>query len=138
MSSRWTMGDIERKGLKIAGNANKIANPVKTIASHAKKEPKAILHIKTVLKKLNIGFIQEHTFLPGRKYRFDVAVPDKKIGIEYEGLVSSKSRHTTLTGYSNDCIKYNLAQKNGWIVLRYTVMNYLSFERDILELMSKR
>jgi hypothetical protein len=37
-----------------------------------------------------------------------------KVAIEYEGLMSVKSGQTTVTGYSNDCIKYNLAACLGW------------------------
>lgn len=132
---RWTMDDIERKRLKIAGDKKPISKDVIKIP---KKEPEAILHIKAVLERLKIEFVQEYLFLSGRKYRFDLAITHKNIGIEYEGLVSSKSRHTTLTGYSNDCIKYNLAQRNGWVVLRYTVMNYKDFETDILELIKSK
>lgn len=106
------------------------------------------------------GFESEYQFHETRKYRFDWAIPEYKIAIEYEGLgpnfknpnnnapkkqpnnkteqisaadyrslmaggaaASNKSRHTTGTGYTEDCNKYNLAQVNGWLVLRFTAMN---------------
>jgi len=68
--------------------------------------------------------VKEHRFHPVRKWRFDFALPDKKIGIEYEGLNSEKSGHTTLTGYTEDTEKYNQAQALGWKVIRFTVKNY--------------
>jgi hypothetical protein len=53
------------------------------------------------------------------------------IGIEYEGVFSEKSRHTTVAGFSEDCRKYNLAIANGWRVLRYTALNYLELYTDL-------
>lgn len=59
-----------------------------------------------------------------RRYRFDFAVPEKKIAVEYEGIIATKSRHTSIIGYTNDCEKYNLAAVNGWRVIRLTALNY--------------
>jgi very-short-patch-repair endonuclease len=66
----------------------------------------------------------EYKFNKGRKWKFDFAIPDYKIGIEYEGINSQKSRHTSITGYTADTEKYNTAQGAGWKVLRFTVINY--------------
>lgn len=71
-----------------------------------------------------IHVVDELRFSPVRRFRFDFAVPDHKIGIEYEGLVSEKSGHTTLAGYTKDTEKYNLAISEGWRVIRFTVKNY--------------
>ena len=79
-------------------------------------------------------FITEHQFDHKRKYRFDWALLDLKIGIEYEGIFSKKSRHTTAKGFSEDCNKYNLAIQNGWRVLRYTALNYKNLENDLLKI----
>ena len=65
-----------------------------------------------------------------RRFKFDFAVPELKVAIEYEGINSGKSRHTSITGYSKDCEKYNLAVKLGWRVLRYTCMNYKDVSQD--------
>lgn len=59
-----------------------------------------------------------------RKFRFDFAIPALKTAIEYEGIVTGKSRHTTLPGYTRDAEKYNLAALDGWKVLRFTALNY--------------
>jgi very-short-patch-repair endonuclease len=72
----------------------------------------------------SIPVTKEHRFHPERKWRFDFAVPDKMIAIEYEGLNSEKSGHTTLSGYTKDTDKYNAAQSLGWRVIRFTVKNY--------------
>jgi very-short-patch-repair endonuclease len=68
---------------------------------------------------------------PVRKWRFDFAVPDKKIAIEYEGLMSEKSGHTTLKGYTKDTEKYNAAQALGWTVIRFTVKNYKTVLKEL-------
>ena len=73
----------------------------------------------------------EHQFHPERKWRFDWAIPEKMIAIEYEGLMSEKSRHTTISGFTGDTEKYNAAQSLGWKVLRYTAKNYKSLLTDL-------
>ena len=74
-------------------------------------------------KRYNVDLIKEYKFLKDRKFRADFAVPALKILVEYEGVVSAKSRHTTITGYSTDCDKYNLAQVMGFVVVRFTVLH---------------
>lgn len=105
-----------------------------------KKNSKEKQHISNVLftacidKK--IKYETEYKFLETRKFRFDWAIPSHKIAIEYEGIFANKSRHTSVTGYTNDCEKYNLATQNGWKVLRYTAKNYLDFEKDLNNLLN--
>ena len=70
------------------------------------------------------GIVAEYKFHPKRKWRFDLAVPSKKIAFEYEGVFSRKSRHVTVTGYSRDCEKYNEAALLGWQVYRFTALNF--------------
>jgi len=95
------------------------------------KQPKPLLEIIRLLDAAGIPYETEYVFAPGRKFRFDIALPDRKIAIEYEGLMSKKSRHTTVTGYTKDATKYNLAQSLGWQVYRYTTLNYKDFENDL-------
>ena len=66
----------------------------------------------------------EFRFDEVRKWRFDFCIPSLMIGIEYEGLMSEKSRHTTAKGFTGDTEKYNQAQQLGWKVLRFTALNY--------------
>jgi hypothetical protein len=82
-------------------------------------------------------YVSELVFHPARKFRFDWAIPDLKVAIEYEGLFSEKSGHTTVKGYTKDCIKYNLAALLGWKVLRYTALNYKELEQDLMKLVSE-
>lgn len=95
------------------------------------------LHIISVLKKSGLKFQEEYQFDEVRKFRFDWAIPKLKCGIEFEGIISEKSRHTTIRGFSQDCTKYNLCQCLGWKVLRYTVLNYQNIENDLKLLIEK-
>ena len=81
----------------------------------------------------NIQFEKEYKFSK-RKFRFDFALPEYKIGVEYDGLNSEKSGHTTLVGFTKDTEKINLAISEGWKVLRYTVLNYQNVLQDIQKL----
>ena len=65
-------------------------------------------------------FKEEFKFLDDRRFRFDFAWPDKKVAVEVEGGVYSNSRHTSGSGFTKDCEKYNLAAANGWSVYRFT------------------
>ena len=78
-----------------------------------------------------IEVVKEHRFHPERKWRFDFAVPEKMIGIEYDGLQNAKSRHTTLVGFTGDTEKMNAAQALGWKVLRFTVKNYKNVLKEL-------
>ena len=80
----------------------------------------------------------EYKFDEVRKFRFDWCIPELMIAIEYEGVFSAKSRHTTVAGFSEDCRKYNLAIANGWRVLRYTALNYLELYTDLEKILKNQ
>ncbi len=105
---------------KSAGKGLKIVLP--------KKDPKQLQFIKNQLTLSAIPYTEEFRFDKKRLFRADIALPDHHILIEYEGIIrqktAQKSRHTTITGYSKDCEKYNLAAMNGYRVFRYTALNY--------------
>ena len=82
------------------------------------------LENKIVLEK-------EFRFSKERKFRFDFALPEFKIAVEYDGLNSEKSGHTTLTGFTKDTEKINLAISLGWKVLRFTVLNYKQVLQEV-------
>jgi very-short-patch-repair endonuclease len=82
-------------------------------------------HLSALIDKLRESGLDvqtEYKFHPTRKWRFDVAIPALKVAVEYEGIYG-KSRHTTMSGYTGDCEKYNEAQILGWRVLRFTAKN---------------
>ena len=84
-----------------------------------------------LLKAAGLEYTTEYRFHPTRKWRFDFAIPEKKVALGYEGVMSAKARHTSVTGYTKDAEKYNAAALLGWKVLRYTA---LSSESQILGL----
>lgn len=71
-------------------------------------------------KTHDLILLVELKFSPVRKWRFDWAIPELKIAIEYEGIFSPKSGHTTLGGYMKNLEKYNAATVLGWRILRYS------------------
>lgn len=74
----------------------------------------------TLLKQIFGECEREYRFHPTRKFRFDYAIPSKKIAIEQEGGAWTNGRHTRGKGYISDMEKYNLATSMGWRVLRFT------------------
>lgn len=63
--------------------------------------------------------VQEHRFHPVRKWRFDLAWPDRMIAVEVDGGVWSGGRHTRGAGFIADCKKINEATAMGWRVFRF-------------------
>ena len=97
------------------------------------------LHAKTLLGEFGVPFEEEYRFDPERKWRFDFAYPQWKIGIEVEGGTWTGGRHTRGSGYEKDCEKYNTAAMRGWMVYRFTgkMLQSGEFEcrmREILKL----
>lgn len=127
----WTKKDIEK--LRLKHNLPKPKVKIVKAKKKISKEKQAIETVLWLLKHEGIikDYVEELRFHSKRRFRFDWAIPEFMIAIEFEGIMSKKSRHTTVTGYSNDCIKYNLAQINGWKVLRYTVINYKNVDKDL-------
>ena len=80
----------------------------------------------------------EYKFHEERNWRFDWAIPALKVAIEYEGLMSEKSGHTTIKGYTKDTEKYRAAAIKGWTVLRYTALNYKELLNDINQIYEKK
>jgi len=62
----------------------------------------------------------EYRFHKKRRWRFDRAIPDQRIGIEIEGGTWGKGRHNREPGFTKDCEKYNTAARLGWKVYRFT------------------
>lgn len=62
----------------------------------------------------------EHRFHSIRKWRFDLAWPERKVAVEVDGGIWMQGRHTRGAGYERDVEKLNEAQLMGWKVLRYS------------------
>lgn len=136
----WTEKDLDNlkaKGLKVDGAITVSSKPKQKIVK-VSIEKRAIEFWLEMFKRngLITDYVTEHQFHHERKFRFDWAIVDRMIAIEYEGVMSKKSRHTTIKGYSTDIEKYNLALTNGWRVLRYTANNYKNLEKDLRKLLN--
>jgi len=134
----WTLKNLNDKKLIHNYDPEKTISPVPTLKiEKISIEKEAIKKVLWVFQKEGIipGYVEEYEFHHTRKFRFDWAIVDLKIGIEYEGIISKKSRHTSLKGFTNDCTKYNLASLQGWIILRYTALNYNELAQDLKTLM---
>ena len=132
MSTVWTQKDIDN--LKKKGFQVKDVEKPKGTPIIPKPEPAGLDFIKHILKKRNIAFITEFKFCTTRKFRADIAIPQYRILIEYEGLVyGGQGGHQTVEGFNSNCIKYNICTLQGWFLLRYTNQIYKNFDQDITE-----
>lgn len=105
----------------------------KDVKKVVRKKPQSnVTEMMLLLRLSGIDFETEFRFHEKRKWRLDIAIPEAKIGIEYEGIFSKKSRHTTISGFTGDIEKYNTAAKMGWTILRYTAKNYTDVVEDVL------
>lgn len=64
--------------------------------------------------------VLEHRFAPPRRWRFDLAWPDKKLAAEIHGGVWRVGRHNRGAGFTNDREKTNQAILMGWRVFEFT------------------
>jgi hypothetical protein len=55
-----------------------------------------------------------------RRWRFDLAWPDRMIALEIDGGVYTLGRHTRGAGFEGDCRKMNAAAAAGWTVFHVT------------------
>lgn len=96
----------------------------KTTKPAATKKPSAHEEaLRLDLRAAGISsYVREHKFHPVRKWRFDFAFPERKIGIECEGGIWARAggRHNRGSGYEADAEKYNEAALHGWRVFRFT------------------
>ncbi len=75
----------------------------------------------------------EFVFHPVRRWRFDYAIPEIKLAVEYHGhagfIRPGASGHSTIKGLTNDCEKVNSAIALGWRVITFTALHFRYSER---------
>lgn len=74
-----------------------------------------------ILPYREISIEREYRFHQHRRWRFDMALPSLKIGIEYHGgyFMKRAGGHQTVSGAQRDWEKLNEAQIMGWMVLQF-------------------
>lgn len=87
---------------------------------------KVDIFVQTCRQVLAVDVVKELQFCGDRKWRFDYAIPDKKIAIEVEGGVWIEGRHNRASGFLKDMDKYNMAAALGWRLLRATPQTLLT------------
>lgn len=80
------------------------------------------------------GFVRQHKHLPGRNVSLDFAWPERKIGIEVQGMV-----HRIKSKFEKDIEKRALGQLAGWRVLEVSGSTIrggqaVQWIRDLLEI----
>jgi very-short-patch-repair endonuclease len=85
----------------------------------------------------DVAYIREYRFAPPRMWRFDVAIPERKIAIELEGGIWTNGRHSRGSGMVGDCDKYNTASLHGWRVYRFTINHLRDTPLEVIELLRK-
>lgn len=71
-----------------------------------------------ILKHTGEKVEAEYRFHPSREWRFDFAIPSRRVAIEVEGGAFNGGRHIRPEGYLRDMEKYNEAAVGGWCVIR--------------------
>lgn len=79
------------------------------------------------MTELGIKFKPEYQFYDNRKWRFDYLIngPDWIYGVEIEGAIWTRGRHTRGKGYQADMEKYNHASVLGFRLLRFSTAQVL-------------
>lgn len=77
-----------------------------------------IIALQATAKNLALGYQVEYCFHPTRKWRFDFAIPDCKLAVEFDGgqWAPSGGRHSR----DSDRVKLNAARELGWTVFQYS------------------
>ena len=79
------------------------------------------LLLKTHLEELDLGeVVVEHPVCDDRKWKFDVAIPERGLAFEIEGGIFVQGAHSRGAHYMSDMEKYNRAALGGWRLLRFT------------------
>jgi very-short-patch-repair endonuclease len=79
---------------------------------------------------------EEYQFNEKRKWRFDFAIIELKIAVEYEGGIwlQGGGAHSRPANIERDIAKYNLAQSEGWKVVRVHSKTYKTVLQELEKL----
>ena len=73
------------------------------------------------LSTILVNPAREYKAIEGRRFRWDFAIPERRVLIEIQGSTwVANTGHTSGRGVRRDCEKLNLATEAGWRVLHFT------------------
>lgn len=127
----WTFNDIKKSKVAHLNNHLLIKANSPQLKKPSPQKDWLELNLQMWANEKGIELCQEYRFYEQRKWRFDWAFPGIKVAVEYEGLFSKKSRHTTIKGYQGDIEKYNTATVQGWRVIRVTASDYKTITKQL-------
>lgn len=142
---KWTESDLQKKlqsgtiqGYVIKGEKTKENKQqgtgrivTKFFATRSREKNSILQTLLEFTQQRGLRLYEEYYFHPTRKWRFDHCIEELKIAIEYNGIMSKKSRHTTISGYSGDMNKLNAAQALEWRVIQLTPLNYTQLQNEL-------
>jgi len=76
---------------------------------------------------------KEYRVIPSRRWRFDYAYPQYRIGIEIHGGIWIRGGHTRGSGFIKDREKMNHAAIAGWLVLEFPIITRGTLPHDCVE-----
>jgi hypothetical protein len=78
------------------------------------------------LESEGIDAKREYFAIPGRRFRWDFALPSYGLLVEVQGAVWRLGAHTSGTGVTRDCEKISMAVALGWSQLSVTTAHVMS------------
>ena len=133
----WTETNLENK--KKAGTIKGYTMPKKKKCKHERggrivtkiyltdsnEKNSILINLFEWSQKRAYTLYEEYFFTLERRYRFDGAIPEIKLAVEYEGgLFQKQSGHKSAKGIMRDIEKYRMAEDLGWKVIRLHLLNY--------------
>ena len=116
MAVRFSVKDLKDLGrYKDIGGKEK--SPNKPRKSSENKDNQ-MLFMKQIEQHLGLEIVDQHRFHHKRLWRFDMAIPSRKIAIEVEGGIWVNGGHNRGSGFMLNMEKYNEAAVLGWRLLR--------------------
>lgn len=122
-------GWIKEDALKSKTGKNKIKPPSALVCPIDGTTPHQILW-RAVVKTWGVRAKYEYpNAVPGKKYRIDIAFPDIKLAIEFDGW---EFHGKYKEGFQKDRDRQNHLTKNGWRILRFY---YQQVNKDLIDVL---
>lgn len=84
-----------------------------------------------ILDTYGINYVTEYRFHSKRRWRFDIAIIERKIAFEYDGLRFNRGKlvgHGSIKQMQSDREKSNAALLLGWSVYRFMPQHFRSLK----------